>query len=142
MPAFTKFNKFVLNVCDGGIDFAADSLSFMLTNSAPTYSSNSVYTDISGTEIANGNGYSTGGLSITTTSWTQTSGTAKLLLAASSAVLTATGTVGPFRYAVLYDTAGSKYLIGGFDYGSSITMASGDTFAVTTDQTNGVLQLA
>jgi galactitol-specific phosphotransferase system IIC component len=42
------------------------------------------------TEVANGNGYTTGGNSATTTSASQTSGTFKLLLA-STTVWTATG---------------------------------------------------
>ena len=140
MPSFNKFNGFVQNVANAGLNLGSDALKFMLTNTVPV-ATNNVYTDVSGAEVANGNGYTTGGLAITTTSSTQTSGTYKLLLAASSTVLTASGAVGPFRYAILYDTAGSKYLIGWFDNGYSITMASGDTFAVTTDQANGILQL-
>jgi hypothetical protein len=66
--------------------------------------------------------------------------TYKLVLA--DVVFTASGAMGPFRYAVLYnDTAASDELIGYWDYGSSITLASGDTFTVDYDATTGVLQI-
>jgi hypothetical protein len=69
---------------------------------------------------------------------------AKLVLA--DVVFTASGgSVGPFRYAVLYDdtqTSPAKPLIAWWDYGSSITLADTETFTVDFDGTNGVLQLA
>jgi hypothetical protein len=48
-------------------------------------------------------------------------------------VLTASGSVGPFRYVVLYDdtpTSPADPLVGWWDYGSSITMANAETFTV------------
>jgi hypothetical protein len=92
------------------------------------------------TEVANGNGYTTGGNAATTTSSTQTSGTFKLVLA-SPAVWTATGAGFTFRYAVLVDATTSTN-VGYWDYGSSQTVSAGETVTVTLDATNGVFQAA
>lgn len=138
MATFNKFNSFVEAVGRKVHNLNADTLKVILTNSAPV-ATNAVLTDI--TQIANGNGYTTGGSTAASPSYAQTSGTAKLL--ATDVLFTATGAMGPFRYAVLYNsTATNGELIGWWDYGSAITLASGDTFLVDFDGTNGILTLA
>lgn len=90
------------------------------------------------TEVANGNGYTTGGNAASTTSATQTGGTFKLVLN-SPAGWTASGAGFTFRYAVLTDsTTGTN--VAYWDYGSSQAVASGETVTVTLDPTNGVFQ--
>ena len=139
MAAFNKFNCFVADVANKVHNLGADALKVMLTNTAPG-ATNQVKTDIS--EIAAGSGYAAGGLSVAVASSSQTGGTYKLLPSADP-VLTATGTVGPFRYAVLYNsTPAGGNLIGWWDRGTSITLASADTFTVGLDLTNGILQLS
>lgn len=138
MATFNKFNSFVEALAEKAHNLGSDQLKLAFTNSAPS-ASNTVLADI--TQISGGTGYTTGGLSITTTSSAQTSGTYKLVLA--DVVLTATGTVGPFRYIVLFnDTATNDELIGWYDYGSSIQLSNGETFTTDFDATNGVLQIA
>lgn len=140
MAAAAKFNVFVLDVAQKKHDLNADTLKVMLTNTAPV-ATNAILSDI--TEIGTGNGYSAGGATATLTSSTQTSGTYKLVL--QSVTTTASGAVGPFRYAVLYNstqTTPLKPLILYWDYGSSVTLANGDTFTVTFDGTTGVLTIA
>ena len=65
---------------------------------------------------------------ITTSSSSQTTGTYSLVVA--DLTLTASGSVGPFRYAVVYDdTVVNDPLVAWFDYGASgVTMASSETF--------------
>lgn len=120
-------------------NLGSDTLKIMLTNTAPS-ASNTVKANIS--EISAGNGYSAGGAAATISSSSQTSGTYKLVLA--DVTFTASGgSVGPFRYVVLYnDTAANDELIGWWDYGSSITLADTETFTTDFDSTSGVLTLA
>jgi hypothetical protein len=139
MASFTKFNCFVADVANKVHNLGADALKVMLTNTAPA-ATNALKSDVS--EIAAGNGYSAGGLAVAVASSSQSGGTYKLLPGATP-VLTATGTVGPFRYAVLYNsTPASGNLIGWWDRGTSITLASADTFTVGLDLANGILQLS
>ena len=140
MAVFNKFYSFTEAVAEKVHNLGADSLKVMLSNTAPV-ATNSVKTDI--TEIAAGNGYTAGGNVASVSSSAQTSGTYKLVLS-DPATWTATGgSIGPVRYAVLYnDTATNKELIGWWDYGSSVTLATGETFTVDLDQVNGVLTLA
>jgi hypothetical protein len=124
MATFNKFNSFA-EVLVEPINLGTDQFVIALTNTAPT-ASNSVLTDI--TQISYTNLSSR---NVTTTSSSQTSGTYTLVLA--DLVLTASGSVGPFRYVVLYDdtpTSPADPLVGWWDYGSSITMANAETFTV------------
>lgn len=138
MASFNKFNAFVEDVAEKVHNLGSDTLKVMLTNSAPV-ATNAVKADI--TDISAGNGYTAGGATVTITASSQSSGTYKLV--GSDVVFTAAGgTIGPFRYVVLYNsTPASGNLIGWYDYGSSITLASGETFTVDFDGTNGILQL-
>ena len=138
MAVFNKFQTFVEAVAEKKHDLGSDQLKIALTNSAPL-ATNAVVADI--TEITCDNLSGATPLNITTTSSAQTSGTYKLVLA--DLVLTATGSVGPFRYVVLYnDTATNDELIGYYDYGSSITLATGETFTIDFSADDGVLTLA
>jgi hypothetical protein len=141
MAAGQKFNQFVADMGLGVHNFPAHSLMVMLSNSAPA-PGNAVKADI--TEIASGNGYVAGGNAAAFQSWGQTGGLAKLVLADPSIWTAAGGSIGPLRYATLYNntpTSPAKPLICFWDYGSSITLASGETFTVDLDATNGVLTL-
>jgi len=137
--SFVKINKFVLNLAQKVFNLGSDTLKVALTNTLPVAATANQLSDI--TQITASNGYSSGGASVSITSSTQTSGTYKLVI--GNALFTATGAVGPFEWAVLYDsTASNSELIGFWDYGSAITLANGDTFTVVFDATNGVLTIA
>ncbi len=142
MATFNKLNAFAAYMPNGAVNLASDTLKVMLTNTVPV-ATNSVYGDISATETATGNGYTTGGATVTTTSSTQTTGTYKFIASMANPTWTASGNMAAFRYAVMYDSSAStKVLIGWWDYGSSLSLTSGQTFTVTLDATNGVFQLS
>jgi hypothetical protein len=144
MASFNKFNQFVQDVCSGVHQLQTGTshvLKVALTNSAPT-AANAVIADI--TQVASGNGYTTDGATVGTITGAQASGTMKVT-GGTDPVFTATGSMGPFRYAVLFNstpTSPLKPLIGYWDYGSSVTLLTGETFTVDIDQTNGLFTLA
>ena len=122
MATYNKFNAWAETMVEAA-NLASDQFVIALTNSAPS-ASNSVLADI--TQISYTNLSSR---NVSTTSSSQASGTYTLVLA--DLVMTASGSVGPFRYVVLYDdTVASDPLVGWWDYGSSITMANTETFTV------------
>lgn len=140
MATFNKFYPFVEELAKGTHNLNSNTLKIMLVNTAPV-ATNGIKADL--TEISAGNGYTAGGSTAAFSAGSQSSGTYKLVLSDPSTWTASGGSIGPFRYAVLYnDTAASKNLIGWWDYGSSVTLADGEQFTVDLDQVNGVLTLA
>ncbi len=140
MATFVKYNCFVENLAEKVHNLGADALKIALTNTAPVVATHAVLADIS--QISAGNGYTAGGNAVTVTGSAQTGGTYALTQSAD-VVFTASGAVGPFRYAVLYNdtpTSPADPLIGYWDYGSSVTLAAAETFTV--DMGANILTLA
>lgn len=143
MAAFNKFNAFVEHLAEKVHNLGADTLKIYLTNTAPDAAADAVKADLPA-EISAGNGYSAGGPTATISSSSQTAGTYKLVL--DDVTITASGgSIGPFRYFVLYNdtpTSPADPLIGWWDYGSSLTLADGESVTVDFSPTNGALQIA
>lgn len=135
MASFNKFNSFVADIANKVHNLGSDQIKVALTNTLPV-ATNTVLANI--TEISYTNCSTR---NITTTSSTQASGLYKLILV--DLTLTASGgSVGPFQYAVIYNsTAASGNLIGWYDLGSALTLSSTDSVLLDFDQTNGLLQL-
>jgi hypothetical protein len=140
LATYTKVNKFVLNLGNKVFNLGSDQLMVALTNTLPVVSTANQLSDlVSVVPTTNLSGSTP--FNLTTTSYTQTSGTSKLIIA--NLTLTATGTVAPFEYIVIYDNAAAnKELIGFYDYGSTVNLGTGDTFTISFDGSNGVIQLA
>ena len=145
MAAFNKFNQFVGDLGTKVINLNADNLFLLLTNAAPSASDTLVDTTTStctvkstsnAAEIAAGNGYTKKGTQIGSSAYSQSSGTGKLT--GNAVTFTASGgSIGPFRYVVIFDdTSGStstRSVVGWWDYGSSVTLADGESFKVAAD---------
>ena len=128
--SYNKFQPAIENLFEGinaGSDSWAIKLGTAVNAAAGTF-----------TEVANGNGYTTGGNAVTITSSAQTGGTYKLVLTSPS-VWTATGAGFSFQYAILTDTTTGTN-VAYWDYGTSQAVAATETVTVTLDATNGVFQ--
>ena len=134
MAAYVKINDWALNLGEVA-DFDADTFIVALSNTAPGSEATPPTGDGAGvlanvTQISYTNCSSR---TLTGATHTQTAGTFALDFA--DLVLTASGgSVGPFRYVYIYDdtpTSPADPLVCYFDYGSSITLASGETLTIT-----------
>lgn len=129
MATYNKFNQFTDDLCSGVHNFASHTIKAYLSNATPDAAADSVKADLA--EISAGNGYSAGGVTVTVSSVTQSSGTCSVAVSDPSVITASGGTIGPFRYVVFYnDTSASKSLINWYDYGSSITLADTETFTI------------
>jgi hypothetical protein len=142
VATYSKFNDFTEQLCRGKHDFGSHTFKAVFTNSAPS-ASNTVLADI--TQISTGGGYTAGaggGFAITM-SISETSGVTKVT--GTDTTFTASGgSVGPFRYVVIYNdtqTSPADALVCYFDYGTSVTLADTETFTTDFDNTNGLFQL-
>lgn len=138
MVAYNKFQQFPEDLAHKVHDLSADQITVALTNAANApVATNSVLANL--TEIAYTN---LSARDVTTASSAQTSGTYKLTL--TDLVLTATGSVAPFRYVVVYNnapTSPADPLIGWYDYGSDLTLENGETLTIDFSDANGFFQL-
>jgi hypothetical protein len=146
MATFNKLNGFVEHLAHGVHNLGTNQLVIALSNTAPGSEGTPPTGAASTCVLANVTQVTYTNLSsrnITTSASAQTSGTYKLTL--DDLTLTASGgSVGPFRYVYVYnDTPSSPTdpLICWYDYGSSITLASGESLLVDFDGTNGLLDI-
>jgi hypothetical protein len=134
MAVYNKFNDFSEQLANGVQNFATDVYKVALSNTAPV-ATNTILSDI--TQISAGNGYTSGG-STTTITLAEVTGTTTV--SGTQVVFTASGgSIGPFRYVVLYNdttSSPSKPLVAWWDYGSSITLADGETFTIKFSNTS------
>jgi hypothetical protein len=129
MAVYNKFQDFVeqLVLAKHNFDGSTHVFKVALSNTAPS-ASNAVLGDI--TQIANGNGYTTGGTA-TTIAASESAGT--VTVTGTQVVFTASGSMATFRYVILYNdtqTSPADPLVAYWDYGSPVSLADSETFTV------------
>jgi hypothetical protein len=130
MATITKIQDFSEQLGRGIHQFGTHTFKLALCSAAPAATNTQLsnltqiaYTNISGTAAPT----VTIGISETTGTTTVTG---------DQVVVTATGAVPTFQYYALYnDSATNKNLVAFWDHGSSVTLASGDTFTVKFNNT-------
>ena len=124
MATYNKFQCFVEDLAEKKHNLSSDALKVAFSNAsnAPSASADVKLADITTIVATN-----LGDVTLTVSSSGQSAGTYKLVVADKT--LTASGAVPAFRYVIIYnDTAANDELICWYDYGSEVTLASGDTF--------------
>jgi len=126
MATGTKFQQFSEDLASGVHDLGTDTLNWYLSNTAPDAAADAVKADLA--EITQENGYTA---PVDSQNALSRTGGVTSITAVDATVTASGGTVGPFRYVVYYNdtpTSPADPLICTWDYGSSITLADGESF--------------
>lgn len=129
MAAFNRYEVFSENLAEKVHNLDTDVIKVALSNTAPNLATHNVLADV--TEISAGNGYTAGGTD--TQNATSRSGAVTSVTGVDITWTASGGTIGPFRYAILYNdtpTSPADPLIGYWDYGSAVTLQIGEQFIV------------
>lgn len=129
MAAYVKYEKAVEDIKTKKHDFSADALKIALTNTAPTVATDNALADI--TEISAGNGYTAGGNAIVVDSAVEVAGLFTLAVTTNIVFTASGGSIGPFKYAVFYNsTPAGGLLVSYWERASSLTLLDGESFTV------------
>lgn len=140
MSQVVMFDEGIYNVLNGAIDLDTDTFNMALSNTAPDAAADDELADI--TQIAAGNGYSTGGQALDNVTLSESgAGTGIWIWTFDDETFTASGgSIATFRYMIIFsDTSTNDKLLCYIDYGTSLSITNGNSF--TTDVTaSGVIQ--
>lgn len=137
------YPRAIIELFNADVDFIADDLRMLLATSSytPNQASHDRYDDISG-EVANGNGYTTGGAALSGKSVAQSSMTVSFTH--NNVQWTATGAGFTARYAITYNNtpaaAADKQLLWYVNFGQNESASGGGTFTVQTNS-NGAARI-
>lgn len=127
MATFVIFDEFAENM-SGAINLNSDTFKAALTNTLPVQDTADELADI--TQITAANGYASGGATLTTVTWAETSaGSGIWKFSSDDVTFTASGgDIAAHQYLVIYsDTSTNDKLVGYVDRGSSTAITSGNS---------------
>ena len=143
--AWAFYNSFREYIGEGDFDLSGTGVNFTMslhTSAASANATNAVlstYASIAN-EVANGNGYATGGVSVTSRTWASVA-TNKYRFDSTAVIWTATGgTIPNVKYAVIYKSGGALVCMSKLTT-SQFTLAEDNTLTVTPSAT-GIFELA
>lgn len=142
MASFVKYNVFAEHVAEGVHNLQSNLLKVALCSGSATGLNISTITGAG--QINAGNGYTTGGIALTVSSSSQTNGLYRLVVNSPIIWTGGPSAMQPFQVAVLWnETASSPVdaVIGYWDYGSSVTLNSGETFTMSFDASSGIMTI-
>lgn len=143
MSVVTKiFDKTLNNMLTSAFTWTTGTVNCALFSASTFTHADAAYTT-SGTEVANANGYTTGGVDVSTrtvSAATVATQLCKITGGSGATTWTATGAGFSAVAAKLYVSAGAP--IAHIDFGGTQTASGGGTFVITWDATNGVFNLA
>jgi len=143
MATLYVYGAFLSKMLNKEVDWDSDTIKVLLCTSSYTPNQDTHdYADDLTNEVANGNGYTTGGATLASKTATYDAGNNRLTLDAADVVWAASTITA--RYAVIYDStpgsAATNPLIAYIDFGSDVSSSSGN-FTITWDS-NGIIRFA
>lgn len=131
------YNRFKANLMNKEVDMEGDTVKVALLNDSHSFTAtHNVWAEVSANELANGNGYTTGGATLANKAVTQASTTK---FDADDTAWTSSSFTA--YHAVIYDdTLGNDDLIASIDFGGAQTVTSG-TFTISW-HADGIITLA
>lgn len=132
--ASTLSNHFKYQLAKKQIDMDADTfkLILMATGFAFNKDSHATLADVSANELANGYGYTTGGVSLANSTVTEDDSTDKATTTFDNVTFTASGgSIGPTPGAIIYDdTTGDDTVVGFIDFTTERTVTTGNNLLI------------
>lgn len=138
MSAFNEFDCFLDDLTSGVHNFNAGGFMLALTNLTPDPTS-TMYSQI--IEIPGGFGYTSGGLLLNVSKIR--TGSTITILAQNALIYAQGGVIGPFQYAVLYNSnSPNKSVVGWWDYGMPLTLQPTEAFTFVPNPSLGLFSIA
>jgi hypothetical protein len=133
--ANTLSNKIKFLMGTAAVNFSTDAHKICLMASGFTFDKDAhhAYSSVSSSELGSGNGYTTGGASLTLSSITEDDTNDRLEVIWANVTWTASGgAIGPTPGAVVYnDTHAADAIVGYIDFGGDQTEADGGTATIS-----------